>query len=743
MDLHGPYRRRPHDSRVLKRTLIPICVLAINVLLPITASLDNRDKGLQELRALVVTSDGRPAESALIGIESTYPGQRAGALARFLRGYLHYSGNNYQAASEALEPGEISALTSLGDYATFYRAESDTKIGRNKEALQQYSELNPRFPASLLVRESLLRAADLSLLLGDADGGIGMLALFVREQNPRAMYLTAQAYEKKGAIEQAARLYRAIYFERTASLESEQALARFEALKGPISQNPGSQSEMRARADALFNAKQYDEAAAAYSALVTRFESAATDEVHFRRGTSLLNNKQPVEAAASFPQVSNRDPALHAQALYNQAEALRRSNRASQSLPIVDRLISLYPNTRWAAAALYSLASSARSAGRKEEAASYFRRIFSLFPKSEFAPEASYTLGWEAYRAGQFAEAGRILEQHLASYRSPESKYMGEAAFWAGKSRERLGERARALTLYEWTSERYRYGYHGHMARRRAAALRAAEPRIRPETVAVGTDLERIKINLSYYEKSVETAGGSGADRIAKADDLELLGLTDLAIREMNEAVEAGPTSPRLNLRLAQIYSRRGDTFQATLILRRAYPDLFSYADSELPREAWEIFFPLRYWDIIKQEAKQYNIDPFVAAGLIRQESVFNSTAISRVGARGLMQLMPATAQQVARVRGTGQVTAADLYNPVLNVKLGMYYLSQRLNQFGRLEYAAAAYNAGPARAQQWIKERGSMDIEDWIENIPFSETRGYVQGVIRNSANYRRLYKE
>jgi soluble lytic murein transglycosylase len=107
------------------------------------------------------------------------------------------------------------------------------------------------------------------------------------------------------------------------------------------------------------------------------------------------------------------------------------------------------------------------------------------------------------------------------------------------------------------------------------------------------------------------------------------------------------------------------------------------------------------------------------------------------------MQVMPATGQLISRRQGNGSISASDLLNPTLNIKLGMSYLAQMLGQFGRLEYAAAAYNAGPNRAQRWIAERGSMDIEDWIEAIPFSETRGYVQGVLRYAANYRRFYKE
>jgi soluble lytic murein transglycosylase len=314
---------------------------------------------------------------------------------------------------------------------------------------------------------------------------------------------------------------------------------------------------------------------------------------------------------------------------------------------------------------------------------------------------------------------------------------------WAAKSEERLGHQPRALALYDFVNERYHYGYHGYVAGLRAAEIRRTNPSIKPEEPRAGSDLERIRANVTYFESVKETADGSEAGRIEKANDLETIGLGELAIRELNKALEAAPSSPRINLRLAQLYSRRGETFQATLILRKAYPDIYSYRDEDLSRDAWEIFFPMVAWGALKQEAKRYGIDPYIAAGLIRQESVFNPNAISRVGARGLMQLMPSTGQLISKRQGAGNITAADLYNPALNIKLGMNYLAEMLGQFGRIEYAAAAYNAGPGRAQRWIAERGTMDIEDWIESIPFSETRGYIQGVLRYAANYRRFYKE
>jgi soluble lytic murein transglycosylase len=132
-------------------------------------------------------------------------------------------------------------------------------------------------------------------------------------------------------------------------------------------------------------------------------------------------------------------------------------------------------------------------------------------------------------------------------------------------------------------------------------------------------------------------------------------------------------------------------------------------------------------------------------AGLIRQESIFNPQARSRANALGLMQLLPSVGRFVARKYslGGGAVSAADLYNPVLNIQLGTAYLSQLIGRFGRFEYVAAAYNGGETRVARWLRELPAGDIEEWIESIPIAETRLYVQGVYRNARQYERLYDE
>lgn len=702
------------------------------------------NRGIDELRAVVEGAGGKPTAAELTRVESQYPKTRAAALSRFLRGYLAYLSRDYKSAVEALDARAISLATALGDYAFFFRGESEAAAGATSDARRDFGSVHNDQATSLKAREAKLRAAEVAVAAGDPNTAIKELSKMAEASDAAALLITAQAEEARGKTERAIAGYRRIYYDLPATTASVSAESRLASLGASPKDRPGSFETERARCESLFEARQYGEAAAAFDQLVARFpEYTRVDEVFLRRGVSLLNNRQPAQAVLSLALVSERNPMLHAEAMFSQAEGLRRSNRSREAAVLVDRLLGQYPKSRWAEDALYNLARDLDKQGSKSEAAARYRRLLASYPKSQYAAEASYSLGWQAYQARSYTEAARILEQHLAVYRHPETKFIGEACLWAGKSEERLGNRARALALYDLANERYRYGYHGYIAGLRAGKLRAGDVSLRPEQAKPGSDLERIRNNVTYVEAIKETADGSEDERFAKADDLEVIGLTDLAIKELNSALERAPASPKINLRLAQVYARRGESFQATIVLRRGYPDLYSYREADLPREAWQIFFPLVSWPTIKEEAKRYGIDPYIAAGLIRQESVFNPNAISRAGARGLMQVMPETGQLVSKRQGGGAITAADLLNPTLNVKLGMNYLAQMLGQFGRIEYAAAAYNAGPGRAQRWIAERGGMDIEDWIEAIPFTETRGYVQGVLRYSANYRRLYRE
>jgi soluble lytic murein transglycosylase len=291
---------------------------------------------------------------------------------------------------------------------------------------------------------------------------------------------------------------------------------------------------------------------------------------------------------------------------------------------------------------------------------------------------------------------------------------------------------------------RYEANWYGYLSKQRLDALKnAGQLGSRPVKTDAAT-LGRAVENLKHVTAAEETAGPAEAARLLKAEQLSAAGWDAAAHAELDSALAAHPTSPRLNLAKAQLHRARSQNVEAFNVLRRSFPDYSQMEPEELTPEEWDVFYPLAFWDAIKQEAAARDLDPYTVAGLIRQESVFNPRAASHADAYGLMQLLVPTARMMARRNGVESTVTVEMLlgDPRLNIRLGTSYMREQLDKYGRIEYLAAAYNAGPGRVVQW---RASLppQMDEWAEAIPFRETRGYVQGVVRNMLQYRRLYDE
>jgi soluble lytic murein transglycosylase len=163
---------------------------------------------------------------------------------------------------------------------------------------------------------------------------------------------------------------------------------------------------------------------------------------------------------------------------------------------------------------------------------------------------------------------------------------------------------------------------------------------------------------------------------------------------------------------------------------------------SELPKAYWQILFPRPYWSDLTRYAGSNGLDPYLVASLIRQESEFNPEAVSRADAYGLMQLLPKVGKGLAHELRIRHFATDDLTKPTLNLQLGTRYFRQTLDEFGgQVEYALAAYNAGSDRVRDWRSNGTYRDIAEFVESIPFTETREYVQAIMRNANIYRSLY--
>jgi soluble lytic murein transglycosylase len=228
--------------------------------------------------------------------------------------------------------------------------------------------------------------------------------------------------------------------------------------------------------------------------------------------------------------------------------------------------------------------------------------------------------------------------------------------------------------------------------------------------------------------------------RVQKSMLLQNGGLTEFAIKELKAAASNG-SAGWASMQMARFYQEGGRYDRALQVLKRAIPSYYSLGITQLPRPYWEALFPRPYWTELKKFSLQNDLDPFLVASLIRQESEFNPGAVSRAEALGLMQLLPATGKKVARELRVARFSAGELLSPNLNLQLGTRYFRNMINQFGKVEYALAAYNAGADRVQNWLASGNYRDTEEFVESIPFTETREYVQAIMRNAAVYRRLY--
>ncbi|MCA1564219.1 MAG: transglycosylase SLT domain-containing protein [Acidobacteria bacterium] len=685
-----------------------------------------------------------PAEGAVASIETQYANTTAGALARLLRARVKLAASDPAGAASLLDSNAFREHSALGDYALLLRADALAKLGRRTEARAAYEQLARDYPKSLRAREATLRNAELALQDNQAAAVPLLVKSLSEADDASALMLTAKALEQAGDTTRALAAYRRIYFHAPASAEAAEAASALTRLGSPLA--PASAAEATTRANKLYDAKRYGEAAAAFGEAFSRYPSTADTPSQLRRGVAAFNagtGRLP-EAVTALNAVPTSAGEARVEALYYLVQAHAKSRQWEAARTVHGEMRRAFPEHTHTRRALAAAGQVARDAKNTFEAANFFRAAVAAYPGATEVAQAQFELAWAAHESKNYAESARLLLEHLALYADRNTDNRGRAGYWAARDAERAGKLADARALYEAMLQRYDANWYGDLARQRLDALKRTNPNAGASDFAPDSQIARAVVNLGTVASAEETATAEANEPLAKADQLNVVGLDEYALDEVNKVLESAPRSPRLNLAKARIYRTRQQNLLAFLALQKSYPDYSQMKPEELTRDEWDVFYPLAYWDVITREARARSIDPYRIAGLIRQESVFDPRASSHANAYGLMQLLLDTAQRTARKYGITRTITRDtlLSDPQLNIQIGTGYLRDQLNTFGRIEYVAAAYNAGPGRAVRWRAELPA-EMDEWAEAVPFRETRGYVQGVVRNTLQYKRLYDE
>jgi soluble lytic murein transglycosylase len=674
--------------------------------------------------------DRTPA--AYAGVEAyarAHAKEDAGALAYLVLGYAHVLDRDCAKAVDPLNRAKPLA-GDLGDYVAYYLGTCYLQTGHQAEALATLADFETAHPDSLLVRDAHLSYAGALLTEKRAAEAVALLEKDRLPVRSDIEFTLGKGYAALGQTGKAAEALANVYYNIPTAAEADEAYAELKRLPQAA---PATLTPRKTRADLLMKAKRYGDAADEYRELVIHASPADRPAGVLALADALHRAGRNREAKSELTTLPGATSEQQAQRLYILGEVAWASNDNEEFYKTVDQLRQVAPSSTWLEQALLSVANLRLVHHEYDQALDAFRELQQRFPNGSRASYAHWKTAWLTLRQGHNDEAKKLFDEQIALY--PSSNETSAALYWRARLAEEDNQPAMARAYYQKLSERYRNYYYAELGRDRLKKLPAT-----PDSTEHYVLLDRVA-PLGNVEKVTLSDPPADDLHVQKAELLGNGGLIDFAVRELTAALNAGVGNWTL-AETAQLYTDTGHYDRAIEVMKRSVPSYFAVEIPNLPRPYWDALFPRPYWTDLKKFSVANGLDPFLVASLIRQESEFNPAAVSRANAVGLMQLLPQTGKLVAHEEKLKRYTASQLFTPEVNLQLGTRYFRGMVDHFGgSFEYALAAYNAGSDRVEEWLGQGKYRDQQEFVESIPFTETREYVQAILRNAAVYKQLY--
>ncbi len=655
-----------------------------------------------------------------------------GGRAAYLLGVVNLLQKRFPEAAGAFDRS-ARMLPVLADHAAYYQAVAVFDTGDFGTAAQLFQHVVTAFPGTTLRGLALFwRAESLwgAHSLEAPDAFHRYLEEFADGRHAaQAWFEMGAALEQQGKWADTAQAYRRVGWGFASSPYAGQARARLDALAAshrlPPDATPPEAVYRRARS--ALGAGDWRMARAAFERILSMPGGwILADEALYNLGVLAFDGRSHAVAAEFF----RRDVALrqaHADdSLYYLERIALAQGREADALAIARTLARDYPKSSLAARGFYLIAEAREDRGALGPALGLYREAADRFPASRWGSQARWRIGWVAYRQRQWAGARadwlRLAEQ------APDAEASPAGLYWAARAAAALGRADLATDGYRRAAQTYPDTYYGQMAASRLGAG------LRVGIEATPTDPPAGEIAAFDRFKELDT--------LAQVED---------AVHELE--VAAKEASPARRVQIGTLLSRRYaqqdqvnlaiQTAEQARLLAGHQRSIWQPVGRPLPLALWEALYPRAQWDVIGQASARAGADPYLVAGVIREESRFDPQAVSSAGAYGLMQLIPGTARSAARDLGMPPPDLRALADPATNIALGTVVLAAESRRFGRVDLALAAYNAGPEPVRRWLAQRGGMEADAFVEEIPYDETRNYVKTVLQSAAMYRWLYRD
>ena len=652
-----------------------------------------------------------------------------GARAALALAYDDYQKNRAQQALQWLAKAKDETL--LHEYVLFYTAQNKRALKRNGEALADLNALRRDYPNTAIREQVLDVLAVTATEAGHPQDAVEALSAYSATSiKPVLLLDRAHAYQVAGQTARAAKDYQTIFYKYPLSDEAKAAGTALTSLQKSLrSEFPYATAEMQEqRAQLFFDAHKWRDARAEFEKLNGMLKDPANKT---RQHAQLRLAQCKVQLKGSLSLLSSLktpDPDVDAERLFALSQYQRTAKNEGAMFASLAELTQKYPQSRWNEEGYMQAGNFYWVQLDRAKAANYYQKVLDAFPEGKNTYNAEWRVAWVAYLTRQ-PDADEKLKAFLLKY--PVSADAVDALYWLGRFSERGGNQAHARSFYNKALARFPMTYFGIAAADRLAKLGPGE-----ENPAEFLDKIPPPPPLRPFDEPVAP---SAEERWDKAQALRSIAFDGSAELELKNAFFA-TGSPRFLLEAAQAAFDQGHFGTGMAYARLAVPSFDSRKFDELPLSAWKALYPLPYEAQLRREAQKNGLDPMVVAGLIRQESTFQADVVSYANAYGLMQLLPKTAKLLAKQQRV-KYAKAKLFDADYNLELGTFYFKGLIELTGTPEYALAAYNAGEDRIALWKAERPYEEIPELVESIPFSQTRDYVQIVLRNAAVYRMIY--
>jgi soluble lytic murein transglycosylase len=651
--------------------------------------------------------------------------------------------------AELLFSRAAEAFPDLADYAAFYRGEALRMREEKEKALQMFQDLVSKHPQSLLIPKAQLQMAEILLDRGDHAGAVSLCEQLIRMNGNRdpavqARFLLGQAKESAQDWPGAAKIYQEVWLRHPLHPKAKIARAKYEALlkekKAPAFKVSPEASFRRTQV--LYQARLYDSALSEMDQLEgfpretypAGFAGESwIDEFYFQRGMISFWRKKFSQAEEAFQLVvrNSRQKETAEKAFYWRGRALERLGRGEEALKLAEAFPAAYPGGTYGDRVLQLKAQILEERANPAEAIAAYQEIAAKFPKGSLVLPSLWKAGWLLLQKEDMEAAIRTW-QAMETFK-PASPWSEKALYWRGKALERGGKADLAEETFRRLRQEFPAAYHTRLAIGSGAS---------PLPNKGFSPIQ--DVSPTFAPNAAGPPGEARSLRLKKGKLLSRLNLFAEALEELEATEGNGGAGEEMRLEVSRLFREMGEYHRSNLLVRRNFA-LRPLAASLSPRDhsLYLLAYPLGNPLWINKYAESRNLDPALLSAVILEESRFDSQALSVAGARGLMQIMPGTGKDIAKSLKVRPYGDQNLYDPELNIRFGSWYLARLLEEFGgKAHLAVAAYNAGPRAVRDWLARFPGLAEDEFVERIPYVETRNYVVRVLTSQQVYKILYR-